>query len=151
MTELISSDNLRKLFFDNFPLLDNNYQVRMSDLFYLLPTYDELKDAVDRHTSKDIRFMTHIGECEEYTCYLRSDIAKERHMDAGNNIIPKDKQYTWALGEADGLLNGQFYENEPHTMNIAITDDRKIWYIENQTATIFKYDLNYFNIYRIWM
>lgn len=106
---------------------------------------------VDKHTSKDLIFQEHIGECEEFTCYLRSDIKKARHIDAISNLIKKDERYSLAIGESDGVLNNEFYENEPHTMDMAVTDDMNVWYIENQTSKIYPYDLKHFNIYRIWM
>jgi len=150
MKTLISSTDLRKLLFKRFPLL-NEDRCRMSDPLYLLPSREDLEQAVNDYTSKHLSFMPSIGECEEFTMYLRSDIAKARHIAAIEGKIPDDEKYSLAIGEADGLLNDDFSEDEPHTMGLAITDDKKIYYIENQSAKIYEYDLKYFSIYRIWM
>lgn len=147
---LIASEDLRQLLLGKFPLL-NNDRLRLSDTMYLLAQYSHAEEYVDKYSSKGLGFQKNIGECEEFSLYLRSDIHRARHILANEGLLPDDQKYNWALGEADGLLSNAFYEDEPHTMDVLVTDDKKIYYIENQTATIYKYDLNHFSIYRIWM
>jgi len=147
---IIESEKLRQYLLGKFPRL-NLDRLRLSDIPNLLPPYEYLKKMVEEHSSKEIVFKSHIGECEEYTCYLRSDIKKARHVAANRGLIPVEEMYSLTIGESDGILNNKFYKNEYHTMDVAVTDDMKIWYIENQTATIYPYNLKHFDIYRIWM
>lgn len=151
MSKLVKSEEIRTFLFDKFPLMTNNYQLRMSDMFYLLRPYKEMEKSIKSHSSKEISFILNIGECEEYSLYLRADIAKSRHIEASKGKMPNEERFTIALAESDGILNNKFYKDEPHTMNMEITEDWKVWYIENQSAVIYPYDLEHFNIYRIWM
>ena len=133
----MNNKQIKRVYQDTYPKLESHYTILMSERF-LLPTYQEVTDAVKRHSVKDMKYVSNIADCEKFAWYLVWGIQKER------SVNPQEK-ITWSVGWATGLRI-DLMGSEPHTMATAITSDRGIVIIDPRTDVISNPDPETFNI-----
>ena len=128
---------IKKTYQKTYPDLESHYTILMSEKF-LLPTHQEVVNAVKRHSVKDMKYVSNIADCEKFAWYLVWGIQKERSEQAEMFKV------TWALGWITGFridLLGQ----ESHTMVTAMTSDNGIIIIDPMTDAIMEPDIQTFS------
>jgi hypothetical protein len=139
---LKTSDEIRKEQLDACPRLSRE-RIILFDSNWLLPTPDELLEAVKINSVKDIPTVVvpetggEQSRCEEYAIHLLSAVRKWRTYAIDRGEIPKEKQLNWALGISCGYL----YSITIHVINICNTTDG-LYFVDGRKDEVFKLDIS---------
>lgn len=135
-----TSDEIRTTLIDTFPELSHE-RIWLTDSKFLLPTSDELLEAVIANSVRDLPFKRITQECEEFALYLAAAI---RRWHAAT-----EPEANWALGECAGHLKGLMGTTN-HNANICVTIDEVVW-IEPQSDLIHEANPDKYSIYMVKM
>jgi len=112
-----TSDEIRELLIDVYPKLNHN-RIWLTDAKFLLPTMDELIEAVNANSVKGLPFKSVTQECEEFALYLAADVRRWH--------ATKEPEANWAFGECAGHMYGLLGKTN-HNANICITTNEVVW------------------------
>ena len=110
-TKKVTSDEVKKRLLDVWPHMRTT--VRLYDLYYTYPTYEEVKDAMAQCPRyKKIPYMDYISDCDKKSLWLNADIKEFC-------AIKTKLSYTWTFGIISGFVWNGVTRN--HTGNIFLT------------------------------
>jgi hypothetical protein len=133
-----TSDEIRTMLIDVYPELSHK-RIWLTDSKFLLPTMDELTEAVAINSVKDLPFRSVTQECEEFALYLAADVRRWH--------AAKEPEANWAFGEAAGHLYGLLGVTN-HNANLCITTDTVVW-VEPQSDLIHIANPDKFSVYMV--
>jgi hypothetical protein len=133
-----TSDEIREILIDAYPKL-NHKRIWLTDTKFLLPTMDELVEAVAANSVKGLSFKPVTQECEEFALYLAAGVRRWH--------AAMEPEANWAFGEAAGHLYGLLGKTN-HNTNICITTDDVVW-IEPQSDLVHKVNLDKYSVYMV--
>jgi len=116
------------------------------DSTFWMPTYRELRLGLAKildfrkevrealNFSEPIEYLNHIHDCDNYALELQADVSRYRFVVAQEKTISVDQLLSWAFGTALCMkVNGRDIN---HTLNLCITRDAGIVFIEPQDMTM---------------
>jgi len=135
-----TSDEIRTILIGTFPELSHE-RIWLTDSQFLLPTPDELLEAVIANSVKDLPFRPITQECEEFALYLAAGIRRWH--------AAKEPEANMALGECAGHLKGLMGITN-HNANLCITTVGVVW-IEPQSDLIHEANPDKYSVYMVKM
>ena len=130
---VITRNEVFKTIVDYWPKI-NPHNIKLADGMYVCPSRKEVEkilfdSKVDEHIYQD-----GILDCDDYALLLHAYVIRKRYKDFQEGKIDKEQRYPRAFG--------QIWHRDPkiggHAINLCITSDKEILFIEPQTDKIRK-------------
>ena len=144
MVKRVKTDDLIEMLLDFYPFLTRELIIP-SATSYILPTLQEVTEAVKRNSVAHFQARKNVMECEKFSLFLRAAILRER--DTNWKSLPEDERHSWFLGEAYGFKRDKFSKGTSHKKDLVITSDAGIIEIEPQTDVIRPADEKKFSVF----
>jgi len=131
-TTLLPSNRVLDKLLETWPDL-NPGRLWKADAKYVMPTRKNLEKAIFKSPVSGYEYVSEIEDCDDFAILLHADIIRNRYDEYKKGEIPENNQYPWAFGQI-------WYRSSigMHAINLCITCDDSILFIEPQTRKIWK-------------
>jgi hypothetical protein len=134
--KLLQANEIREILRNTWPILNRPNRILIFDLVHESLTLELAKEYILTTHVEELKMIPNIMECEDFALILHAEI-KKLHVAKG--------KYSLAFGRAVGNrfrgLPGK------HQLNIFISDEKKIYFIEPQTDDIWEADSFYDDVF----
>lgn len=130
---VITMAEVFKTLVDYWPKI-NPRDIKLADGMYVCPTRAEVEKTLFDSKIDEMIYIAEINDCDNFAVLLYAYVLRKRYEDYNAGLTLKGGLYSLTVGE-------MWYENPiagPHAINIAITSDAGILFIEPQTDRVWK-------------
>lgn len=112
----------------------NPHDIKLADGMYVCPTRAEVEKILFDSKIDEMIYKAEIADCDNFAVLLYAYVLRKRYEDYNAGLLPRDGLYSLTFGE--------IWYKDPiqgsHAINIAITSDAGILFIEPQTDRVWK-------------
>lgn len=125
---IIKASTIREKLKDAVPYLN---QIWLMDTVYEMLSLSDLKAIVKARSVSDFKFIPDVWDCDNFALQLHARV-RQLQYDLIKAYPRPERRYPWFFCEGVGVHNTQGV----HAVNMAITSNAGIQYIEPQTDKI---------------
>ena len=130
---IITRDEVFKTLVDYWPKI-NPHNIKLADGMYVCPSRKEVEKILFESKVDEMIYRANIGDCDKFAVLLYTYVIRKRYEDFNAGLLPERALYSWAFGE---LWHRDPIQG-PHAINLCITSDSGILFVEPQTDRIWK-------------
>ena len=102
----------------------------ITDNDYALPSIETVQTFLDSDTTSSLQYEVNRNDCDDFSAILQGKLRSYEYVHGGN--------LSYAFGQGFGPLKTD--DSSGHAFNFFIADDRLLYIVEPQTATVFTPD-----------